>query len=262
MTTKEYLKTIVPLPARLWLRRQQLRVDRLLRSLPGRGDICSLRRKTPVCTRWGGSRGQCVDRYYIEQFLAEQAADIRGHVLEFADDGYTRKYGGAKVTKVDVLHHEEGNPNATIITDLANGEQIPSGAVDCVVCTQVLLMIYDVHAAVRTLYRILKPGGVVLVTAPGVACKIVRAEMRQGSDYWRFTSLSLRRMFEEVFPLDTVQVKAYGNVLAASAFLYGFATEDLRTKDLDYHDPDYEVLIALRAVKRQPQGGAKGVQSH
>ena len=44
-------------------------------------------------------------------------------------------------------------------------------------------------------------------------------------------------------------MKAYGNVLAAIAFLHGLAVEDVRREDLDYFDQDYEVSIALRAVK-------------
>jgi hypothetical protein len=31
--------------------------------------------------------------------------------------------------------------------------------------------------------------------------------------------------------------------------LYGLATEELRPEELNYQDPDYEVLITVRAVK-------------
>jgi SAM-dependent methyltransferase len=217
-------------------------------------DFLDLRRTTPVCANLGRSRGRVIDRLYIEQFLAEHAADVRGHVLDFADDIYVHHFGGSKVTRVDVLHPTKDNPRATIIDDLASGEHIPSDTFDCIICTQVLLFVYDLHAAIRTLYRILKPGGVVLITAPGVAHKIYRVDgaeqfMEHGGDYWRFTTLSLRRLFEEVFPKDHIEVKAYGNVLAAIAFLHGFAVEDLKPEDLEYHDPDFEVSIALRAVK-------------
>ena len=39
-------------------------------------------------------------------------------------------------------------------------------------------------------------------------------------------------------------------VLAAAAFLFGLAVEELRPEELDYQDPDYELLIAVRAVKK------------
>jgi hypothetical protein len=38
-------------------------------------------------------------------------------------------------------------------------------------------------------------------------------------------------------------------VLAAAAFLQGLSSRELRADELDYHDPDYELLICVRAVK-------------
>lgn len=75
--------------------------------------------------------------------------------------------------------------------------------------------------------------------------------MDRWGDYWRFTSLSARHLFEEVFPAESIEVQPHGNVLAAIAFLHGLAAEELRPQELDYHDPDYEVLITVRAVKPQ-----------
>ena len=248
MTLKGALKAVLSPSARRWLRTQQLRVERSWRRLRRRGNVGSLRRSVPVSTDWGGERGQIVDRYFIEKFLTEHQSDVRGHVLEFADDSYALRFGGPNATRVDVLNLTPSDPRTTIVADLACGEQIPSDTFDCIICTQVLQYVYDLHAGIRTLYRILKPGGVVLVTAPGIQ-KIDRQGMEEWGDLWRFTSLSLRRLFEEAFPKDQVNIKSYGNVLVAMALLYGFAVEDLRREDLDYCDPDYEVPIAVRAVK-------------
>jgi hypothetical protein len=41
----------------------------------------------------------------------------------------------------------------------------------------------------------------------------------------------------------------YGNVLTAIALLHGLAAEELRQEELDYFDPDYEILVTVRAVK-------------
>jgi hypothetical protein len=38
-------------------------------------------------------------------------------------------------------------------------------------------------------------------------------------------------------------------VLAATAFLHGLAVEDLRTRELKHIDPQYELVITVRAVK-------------
>lgn len=208
----------------------------------------SLWRLKPISRLFGFDRGLCIDRYYIEQFLSVHLSDIQGRTLEVGEDTYTREFGGDRVKGSDVLHVVEGNPKATIVADLACGDSIPSDTFDCVIFTQTLQHIYDVRAAIRTLHRILKPGGVSLVTVPGIS-QISRYDMDRWGDYWRFTTLSARRLFEEAFPVTSVTVKAYGNVFAAIAFLHGLVTEDLRQEELDYPDPDYEVLITVRAVK-------------
>ena len=246
---KGILKNILPSASRRWLRDKERQFRHQLLPLRQVRNFERLRRVTPISRDFGYFRGQCIDRYYIEQFLSVHALDIRGRVLEIQTDSYTRRFGGDCVTHSDVLHADEGNPQATIVADLTCADHIPSDIFDCIICTQTLLLIYDVPAAVQTLYRILKPGGVLLVTVPGVAHKISRSDMDHGGDYWRFTSLSTRRLFEEVFPAENIKVEAYGNVLSAIAFLHGLVVQELRREELDYLDPDYEVSIALRAVK-------------
>jgi SAM-dependent methyltransferase len=210
----------------------------------------SLRRLAPVSRKFGWDRGGLpMDRYYIERFLERHAGDITGHVLEIRDDAYIRKFGSAGVTRVDVLHPTPGNPKATLVADLTCADHVGSDTFDCIVLTQVLPFIFDVRAAVRTLHRILRPGGVVLATVPGIS-QIVRYDMDRWGDYWRFTSLSARRLFEAEFAGGEVQVESHGNTLTATAFLQGLSTRDLRPAELDHHDPDYEVLITVRAVKR------------
>lgn len=214
----------------------------------GRMRFGSLRRTRPVSDMWGFDRGRVIDRYYIEQFLAQHASDIGGHVLEIANDYYTRQFGGAAVTKVDVLHVSDRLPKVTIVADLASADVIPSDTFDCIVLTQTLQFIYDTRATVRTLHRILKPGGIVLATCGGIT-KVSAEDMDRWGDYWRFTSLSARRVFEESFPADRVTVQSYGNVLAATAFLYGLAANELTAKELDTSDSNFEVTIGVRAVK-------------
>ncbi|MGH7835591.1 MAG: methyltransferase, partial [Candidatus Binatia bacterium] len=68
-------------------------------------------------------------------------------------------------------------------------------------------------------------------------------------EYWRFTAQSARRMMEEFFLPASVAVSMYGNILAAIASLHGLAAEEIDQEDLDYVDPDYEVLVTVRAVK-------------
>jgi SAM-dependent methyltransferase len=226
---------------------QRARLKRLTQWPPvGRVRLGSLKRTRPISRNYGWERGTPVDRFYIERFLSAHAGDIAGRVLEIGDDEYTRRFGGGRVTKSDVLHAGPGNPQATIVGDLADAPEIADGSFDCVICTQTLLLIYDLKAAVATLHRILAPGGVALVTVPGVS-RICREEADEWGDYWRFTSDSARRLFTDEFGDGDVQVQAFGNVLAATAMLHGLAAEEVKPQRLDDRDRDFEVLIGVTA---------------
>ena len=208
-----------------------------------------LARHTPISRDWGFDRGRPVSRYYVEQFLAEHAATVRGAVLEFGDAAYTRRFGGSAVTRSDVMNVNAGSPETTIVGDLADAPHIPSSTFDCVICTQTLQLIYDIDAAIGTLHRILKPGGVLLASVPGVGptCGSWR-----DSTYWKFTPLAARRLFADVFGAANVDVAGHGNTLIAVAFLHGLVTDDVTQADLDHDEPGYEISITIRAVKSPP----------
>jgi glycosyltransferase involved in cell wall biosynthesis/SAM-dependent methyltransferase len=228
--------------------------ERLLRArehVPpvGRVRFGHLRRLTPISRCFGFDRGLPVDRYYIERFLARNASEIVGRVLEIGDDSYTRRFGGSRVSRSDVLHVHVGNPRATYVGDLTDPDVLPANTFDCIVLTQTLQLIYDVPLAIRCVHRALAPGGAVLVTAPGIS-QIDRGEWGR-TWFWSFTPAALRRLFGEVFGPDAVMVERYGNVFSATAFLQGLAVEELETSDLDPVDEAYPVIVALRARKRQ-----------
>jgi hypothetical protein len=198
-----------------------------------------------VSRAFGFDRGKPVDRWYIERFLSQHRADVRGAVLEVAESTYTQWYGDGDVTHSDVLHHT-GNAESTVVGDLTTGDGLEEAAYDCFICTQTLPFIYDVHSAVRGMASIVKPGGVVLATVPGMS-QVSREDKRDWGDWWRFTSQGTERLFEEAF--DEVEVEAHGNVLSAAAFLYAYAAEELTELELAHRDPDYELLITVRALR-------------
>lgn len=227
--------------------KQWSRVRRIRRRLPSSIDFGDLRRTGPISRKFGFDRGTPVDRYYIEQFLSENAELITGNVLEIADSSYTRKFG-VDVQNSEVLHVEQGNPSATIVGDMSLASTLPDSTFDCIVCTQTLQFIVDTRAAIENLHVSLRTNGALLVTVPGIS-QLSRYDMDKWGDYWRFTSLSLRHFFERVFDETSIQVKTYGNVLAAVAHLHGICLEELSVNELDLVDPDYEVIVAARAYK-------------
>ena len=210
----------------------------------------SLRRLSPVSRQFGYERGKPIDRRYIEFFLSGYASDIRGVVLEIGDDSYCRRFGGNRVSKQEILHISNANSVATIVANLENAPQIPSNRFDCIVFTQTLHLIHDVKAALVTLHRILKNDGTLLMSVPGIS-QTCHDNSYPDSDSWRFTKRSISRLVGEVFANGLVDVRTYGNVLAASSFLYGIAAQELTSKELDFCDEDYPVVICMRASKGQ-----------
>lgn len=204
-------------------------------------------RYAPFSTEFGYDRGGPVDRYYIENFLKKESACIKGRCLEIGDNEYSLLYGGNKLTQSDILHIDATNAKATFIGDLSNAPQLPDNAFDCIVLTQTLHLIYDFKGALSTCYRILKPGGVLLLTSPGIT-PIDRGEWKK-TWYWSFTDSALKKLTAETFPASNVEVETFGNVYIASAFLYGMGIREVSSKHLDYHDPQFQVIITVKAVK-------------
>lgn len=208
------------------------------------GDIST----KPISCDFGLSRGTPIDRYYIESFLQENNTDIRGVVLEIAESVYTKQFDHG-VTSFEVLHVDESNRKATIIGDLTQPLSLPEKMVDCFICTQTLNFVFDIRLAIGGCFRLLKDGGVFLGTVSGIS-QISRYDMNRWGDYWRFTDLSLKRLFAEYFREANIVVQTFGNVFAAKAFLEGIAIEDIEDKSLlNVNDPDYQVTLGIRAVR-------------
>jgi SAM-dependent methyltransferase len=249
---KRAARLVIPEPAWRWIRSRYHRWTEPGYIPPVAAvDFGDFRRLTPISNKFGADRGTILDRYYIEGFLDACRGDVKGRLLEIGDNYYTLQFGGNKVTKSDVLHVESGNPLATIIADLTCADAIPSDTFDCIIFTHTIQMIYDIPSAMRHLFRILKPGGVLLLATHGTS-KVGR---RLGKDswcvYWRMTVDSVQRLLNEYFLPENISVAGHGNVLVTAAFLYGLSAEELTQNELDTYDPDYQVLITARAVKHE-----------
>ena len=201
----------------------------------------------PLSYQWGTDRGQPVHRYYLYQFLEEYKSDVRGCCLEFQNPQYVPRLGRSAVTSLDILHVDHSNPRATLVADLTRPNDLPNEHFDCIVCTHILHVIFDVRRAVSELHRILKPDGVLLVAVPHVSMS--------GPEYdelWRFTPKGLHRLLGECFGVPNTKVKAYGNSLTAAGDLRGVIAAEFSTAELHTHDERFAVEVCGRAVKREP----------
>ncbi|MBU4556548.1 MAG: class I SAM-dependent methyltransferase, partial [Actinobacteria bacterium] len=171
---------------------------------------------------------------------------ITGRVLEIGDRRYTSRFG-VDVTQSDVLS-AEADDATTYVGDLSSCPQIPADAYDCFILTQTLHYLYDMEAGVREIHRILKPGGTVLCTVPGIS-QISRFDMDRWGDRWRLTSLSAAELFGTTFSSDAVRVATFGNAHSAACFLQGIPAERVNKTKLERNEPDYQLIVAVRATK-------------
>jgi glycosyltransferase involved in cell wall biosynthesis len=201
----------------------------------------------PISLDFGWDRGTPIDRYYIENFLQAHTTDIRGRVLEIANDTYSSRFGGSRITRQDILHLKAGNSKATLVGDLTQPGVLPEDAFDCIVITQTLQFIFDLPQAASRLYSALRRGGVLLLTVPGISA-IQRDEW---GEYWcwNLSPASVTRLFEPWFGKNAMTVEAHGNVFSATTFLQGLALEEIERSKLDTYDAAYPVIVTLRAVK-------------
>lgn len=198
----------------------------------------------PLTRDFGFSRGQPVDRLYIEEFLASHAALVTGRVLEIGDDLYSRRFGH-DISRQDILHVDPAHRGATIVGDVSRPGVLPAQAFDCIILTQTLHLIFDMAGAIRELRGALRPGGTLLITVPGISP--VDCGRWKDDWLWSLTETSLGRLLGERFKPGDVALASFGNLYAATAFLHGAAVQDLSRRKLARRDPAFPVVVAACA---------------
>ncbi len=198
----------------------------------------------PMSEVFGFDRGLPIDRYYIEEFLEKNKKVIKGYCLEVHDSAYTKRFGEDRVTKFDALDIDTNNKLANIYADLAKADNIPDNTYDTLIITHTIGLIPEHEKAVANLYRILKPGGYLLLTASTMGPFI-----ENGSGFWRYTTKSIPYLLGKHFPEKSIKTEAYGNVLTGQAFWAGLASQDLSKEELDYKDSRFPIIVTAVCKK-------------
>ena len=129
----------------------------------------------PFSRDFGLSLGTPIDRVYIENFLENNRISIKGVVCEIPDDTYSKKFG-IEIKKQEIFHLNSENPRTTIVGDLCKVKELPVEVLDCFILTQTFNFIYDFQSAIHGVYKMLKSGGVALITVAGLS-QISRYDM-------------------------------------------------------------------------------------
>ena len=143
-------------------------------------------------------------REHLRQFVlrSSQEMSATGRMLDIGAQGrtYVRdSFPGWVIESLDLV--DDYNPDYVGDITLTN-EAIPDHHFDAVCCLEVLEHTVDPFAVIHELRRILKPGGVLLISAP-VNFRI------HGPlpDCWRFTEYGWRVLLKdfEILELDTME---------------------------------------------------------
>ena len=199
----------------------------------------------PYSRKFGADRGLPIDRFFIQEFLKSNANFITGRVAEIGDDFYTIHYG-KNIDCSIVLAGSGIKADSSYACDLTNPESYSfHNSFNCIICTNVLKFILYHDSAIKGLARLTdKNNGICLVTVAGL-CNISRYDHERWGDYWRFTDLSIKLLFEKYF--ETVEIGTYGNAPVAASFILGLSYEDLSKELFNKNDPDYQVIITVIA---------------
>ena len=198
----------------------------------------------PLSSKFGYDRGTPIDRFWIESFLELNTKRIKGKCLEVTDSTYAEKFGGQKITSIDVLDINRKNRQANIHDDLRHLRSIKSNTYDCIILTHVLGLIDDFDSAIKQCHRVLKPGGALLATS---SC--FSPTYDTSVNFWRFTKAGYGYAFGKYFSPKHLTVTTYGNVLSGQCFWVGMAQEELTKQQLEYNDPRYPCIVTALAIK-------------
>lgn len=167
------------------------------------------------------------DRHYLA--LASLVASLRGAIerrlagrrdLSVLDVGCGAKpylpLLAPHATRYVGLDAEPGD----YVDDVGSGEALPypDASFDVVLCTQMLEHADDPPTVVREIHRVLRPGGLALVSTHGV---FLYHPDPPGSDrdYWRWTHAGLRRLFTLEAEWAEIDVEPNGEVVACLGYV-------------------------------------------
>ena len=213
----------------------------------GRARWGDLRRIDPAGQgqRNGAKSSQPIVEHYTREFLRQHAGDVRGEVLELGSRGLTGAVGGNRVDSIDTAP-AQARPHDRLTLAATTGTE---GQFDCILAPHALQWTYELEDAAARLSQVLRPGGVLLATLPGIG-QVRSGDKDEPDHYWSFTSQSATELFARAFS-GPIETESFGNVLATVAALHGIDSHELDATELATHDPDYELVIGVRATRTE-----------
>ncbi len=149
------------------------------------------------------------DRYILDLQIKEASKFIRGNVLDVGAgevNRYSKYFTYDKYVRMDLNHGEKVD-----LIGSADNIPMPDGSFDSVICTQVFEHLKDPDKSAKEIYRVLKPGGTLLVTVPQM-----NELHEEPHDYWRYTKFGLEELFGAV-GFKTIHIDQRGGFFSTMA---------------------------------------------
>ncbi len=177
-------------------------------------------------------------RAELQDQIRRHAGAIGGRVLDVGAGSYPRYknlFTCSEYVRMDVAA-AEGVDAVGYVEDIP----FPDGSFDSIVCTQVLGDVFDLPKAFNEMRRVLRQGGVLLVTE-----SLMDPLHDEPHDFWRFTSHSLRRLAENAtFAVEVLEARGgYHSIMAQLRARYWI--ERLHATDRWFARPLSRILKVL-----------------
>jgi len=218
-----------------------------------------LRRLRPLAA--GRERGQPVIRHYWEGFVSAHRDDLRGRCLEIGTTQTLQRYGGAAMHQAEAMDLAPRD-GVDVVADLSRGDAVASDTYDCFVVPFTMHLIYDLDAALHHALRILKPGGVLLVSFPCVDYYFAHGlDMGTGRPlfvFWWFTPIQVENLLRRAgLASGDFALTVDGNLFARVAYQMNLAAEELTPLERNHRDEGHPLLISARIVKPEDWSAAR-----
>ena len=143
-----------------------------------------------------GSRRRLASPIFYGQYqvtLPLMLRYVQGTVLDAGcGDVPFKEYLADRASRYDTLDLFPRTADVTYVADIQAMPEVPDGAYSSAICLEVLEHVPDPFRAVRELFRVLAPGGVLIVSVPHLS-----RLHDEPHDFYRYTRYGLARLLEQ-----------------------------------------------------------------
>lgn len=195
----------------------------------------------PFRSFMGGGKRQTISRAFVENFVHTNASLICGDILEIGRNVYKGLVSSESISSYSCLDISPF-PDVDIIADIQNMPHVESEKFDTIICTQVLEHVPNPFDAIDEIYRVLRPGGVLLITVP-----FLNNYHMEPNDYWRFTEYGLKNLLKK---FTSVAVSSHGSTFHHVAATLGFRASEVDLNILERTGaPKFPVIVSAIAQR-------------